>query len=315
MYKNKFLVNYLVVLSAVLLLGVLQEPEVTAFCENIHRSPSAPYTPPLGRALLIIGQDLGAIGGLKNYEEGYTDNINILPSGLTTYTNLIDLEGLETTANWGAGDINANELMQEAKYLNSVLSIGLWLNNSNLFEIPRGLHDDNILRLAEWIKEQKRPVFLRIGYEFDGAWNGYDPDRYVATWRYIVDKFETAEVNNYATVWQSATYRQNDWINWYPGNEYVDWFGISYFEPNHSVIENFLNMARCHHKPIMIAEATPRGFDLQEVDGELVWDSWFAPFFQFIYHNNDVVRAVSYINVDWNSQSMWANEGLSLIHI
>jgi hypothetical protein len=36
------------------------------------------------------------------------------------------------------------------------------------------------------------------------------------------------------------------------------------------------------------------------------WGSaWDEPFFGFIHANADVVRAVAYINADWNVQPMW----------
>ena len=76
----------------------------------------------------------------------------------------------------------------------------------------------------------------------------------------------------------------------------------------------------------MIAEATPQGYHLAELnwsstreDGSLrtpktaeeIWDEWYAPFFAHIHDNRDVIRAVAYINVDWNSQPMWepGNQG------
>lgn len=80
--------------------------------------------PPEGKTLLIVGQDLGAIGGLADYEDGYTDHINVIPAGLTTYTGLPALGGLKTLDNWGSGDVSAQMLMDEPTYANSVLSMG-----------------------------------------------------------------------------------------------------------------------------------------------------------------------------------------------
>ena len=108
--------------------------------------------------------------------------------------------------------------------------------------------------------------------------------------------------------------------NWYPGDEYVDWMGVSYFVYDRYVHDPFLNFARQHNKPVMVAEAAPQGYDLDELtwsspshDGstrndrtaEEIWDAWFAPFFDYVDENRDVVRAVAYINVDWNAQPMW----------
>ena len=36
-----------------------------------------------------------------------------------------------------------------------------------------------------------------------------------------------------------------------------------------------------------------------------IWDEWFTKFFSVIEENSDVVKAFSYINVEWLSQPMW----------
>lgn len=76
----------------------------------------------------------------------------------------------------------------------------------------------------------------------------------------------------------------------------------------------FLNFALEHNKPVLVAESAPQGYDLEEStygaaevaktpDG--VWDEWYVPFFAYVHDNAGVIRAVAYINVDWNSQPMW----------
>lgn len=272
------------------------------------------FMPPEGQALFIIGQDLGAIGGLEDYDDGYVDHIDLIPAGLTSYTGLHDLGGLVDLDNWGSGDVSAQLLMDEPKFENSTLAIGLSLTSTSFNLVGRGSYDLVIDQLAEWIKAQERPVYLRIGYEFDGPWNGYDPEGYVATFHYIMDRFQTLEVTNVATVWQSATwaggtYLGYDWMDWYPGDDYVDWFGMSYFQYHAPTFDAFLDLARDHQKPVMIAEATPRGHDSADGDGEAIWESWFEQFFAFIHANEDVIRALAYINVDWDPQPMWRGQG------
>jgi oligosaccharide reducing-end xylanase len=274
---------------------------------------TAKFLPPPGKTLFIVGQDLGAIGGMPDYTEGYVNAMpKRIPGGLTTYTGLHDLGGLEQAGNWGAGDVSAQLLMEQPDFANTTLVIGLFLGGQNLAKINQGDYDANIDRLAKWIGAQKRPVFLRIGYEFDGPWNAYAPEPFVAAWQRIVDRLRALKVANVATVWQSATDAQtfegHAWSAWYPGDDYVDWFGMSYFTPNAKVFADWLALARKHSKPVMIAEATPRGRDLAKEDGNVVWAAWFAPFFKFIHDNADMIRAVAYINTHWDSQSMWAGQ-------
>ena len=53
-------------------------------------------------------------------------------------------------------------------------------------------------------------------------------------------------------------------------------------------MDKTVQFAREHYKPVMI-EAASQGTG---------WDEWFIPFFKFVTDNNDVVRAVTYANVD-----------------
>ena len=81
-------------------------------------------------------------------------------------------------------------------------------------------------------------VFLRVGYEFDNPFFGYSdsPATYVAAFKKIVkymknglspEKFAKTQF-----VWHSwaAPRRGNLTLeDFYPGNEYVDWIGVSIF--------------------------------------------------------------------------------------
>jgi hypothetical protein len=282
--------------------------------ETMTNQLSAKYLLPDGQILFIVGQDLGAIGGMADYSDGYHDHIDIVAGGVTTYTDIATLNGLSNVANWGSGDVSAQLLVDEPAYRNSVLVIGLWMAAGNEVRVANGQLDNQIDRLGEWIQAQQRPVFLRIGYEFDGAWNAYEPQSYILAFRRIVDRFRATGVDNVATVWQSATHHSprsggHEWTAWYPGDDYVDWFGLSYFEPRTPILNDFLNLAREHHKPVMIAESAPKGASVAATTRpELLWNTWYQPYFDFIYSNQDIIRAVAYINVDWDSQPMWANQ-------
>ena len=322
------------VLSVFLVVGVLAcqaPPEGEA--PPAEREESAPpvitgkFTPPSGQTLLILGQDLGSIAG-------YKAALGLAPGGVTTYTNISETEpsllnGLEGPADWGAGDVNAQQNLEDDPQ--AVLAIGLYIvdnSGTNLAHLIDGTHDTAIDRLGAFIQRAARPVYLRIGYEFDGPWNHYEPEPFIAAWRHIVDRLRAQGVTNFATVWQSATYAYGTYNDlpieaWYPGDEYVDWMGTSHFIFDQAVQDRFLDFARAHNKPVLIAEATPQGYDLDELtysapnDGknfapktaEEIWDEWFGPFFAFIHENADVIRAVAYINADWHSQAMWGPDG------
>jgi len=140
----------------------------------------------------------------------------------------------------------------------------------------------------------------------------------------MVDIFRRMGVTNTAYVWQSTGFMSNQaqLENWYPGDDYVDWLGVSFFN-NWQKIE-MIEFARKKGKPVFIAEATPTVTDydkdpsgstgltkpMQLSDpehGTLAWNKWFVPFFDTIDKNEDVVKAVHYINCHWDSHPMWYN--------
>ncbi|NAS29925.1 1,4-beta-xylanase [Flavobacteriaceae bacterium R38] len=281
------------------------------------------FEPDDGKCLVFIGQDLEATGGLNEYNNGYTNYFKT-PAGITVYTNLSPgnlsfgyynkgLDGLKVKANWGAGDSWANLYLQDSTYQNSMIAIGLsFVNNEK--KIAQGKHNHLILELANWIKATKRPVFLRIGYEFDGwEWNHYKKKHYLNAWEKIHSIFKKQQVENVAFVWQSkgTGSDQKTLEEWYPGDHLVDWVGYSYFgQPD----QEMLVFARKHNKPVFIAEATPVrtlnnlyfDSDLKKKElGKIIWDKWFIPFFDTIKNNADIIKAFSYINSDWSSQPMW----------
>ncbi|KXX70969.1 glycoside hydrolase family 26 protein [Flammeovirga sp. SJP92] len=267
----------------------------------------AKFVPADGKKLLIIGQDLGAVGGLSNYNQGYIDALGYYPAGITSYTNIVNLQGLASKTNYGAGDVNAQEYVDNDNFTNSTIAIGLHLVGQEQ-SIIDGNRDYNIRRLASWIKESKRPVFLRIGYEFDGPHNNYNPSNYIKMYQHIVDVFDEERVLNCDFVWQSDGVHASNILNsYYPGDKYVDWMAFSYFGEGagNAIIE----LAKRKGKPVMIAEATPMGFDLEDTT-EDVWSKWFSPLFNLIEKNNEI-KALAYINVDWNAQPMWKNSGIN----
>ncbi|MFC4267676.1 glycosyl hydrolase [Polaribacter marinivivus] len=280
------------------------------------------FEPKNGKVLVFVGQDLEALGGVKQYKNGYLDYFET-PAGITLYSNLSPgdqsyslllegLDGLKTKANWGAGDTCAQYFIDDEQYNNTKLTIGLSMVNHDK-NVAKGKHDKLIIELGEWIKTTKRPVFLRIGYEFDGwDWNNYKKKHFLKAWKRIYNIFRKIKVDNVAFVWQSKGTGSNQKVleEWYPGDEFVDWCGYSYFN---NPDEEMIQFARKHKKPVFIAEACPvlkddfGNFhaDLKK-NPKLIWENWFVPFFETIEKNKDFIKAFSYINVDWKSQMMWA---------
>ena len=271
---------------------------VLAICGRANAAPAAgKFIPPEEHTLLLIGQDQSAI-------REYVTVAQRVPAGFMLYTSLQRLEGLETPADSGSGIQDATFLI--STYSDTVLQVGVWMVGA-LEATARGGQDEQITRLASWVKATGRPVFLRLGYEFDLPGNQYEPAAYIAAFQHIVDRFRSLHVENAAFVWHSyANKTSRPVLDWYPGNAYMDWIGVSYFSAIQApYLEAVAQVAAEHGKPLMVAEATPAGIGTWP--GDAAWTEWFEPFFAFVnrYH----VAAISYINWDWESFPMFHGQG------
>ncbi|MEL7532231.1 MAG: glycosyl hydrolase [Bacteroidota bacterium] len=169
--------------------------------------------------------------------------------------------------------------------------------------VAEGQFDEQIAVFIAALKDIDRKCYVRIGYEFEGSWNGYAPDAYVASFIKITQAMRDAELSA-ATVWCSGGGSAN-FMPWpqlaayYPGDEWVDWWGIDIFSPEEITdprLITFLQKADSYQKPVMIGETTPRY--VGTLGGTTSWNAWFKPFFQLVYENPQI-KAISYINWDW----------------
>ncbi|MFE3637686.1 endo-1,3-beta-xylanase [Streptomyces sp. NPDC059168] len=278
---------------------------------------SARNLPAGGKILPIMGQDSDT---LSDYKSAVLDNASVGapdPGGVTLYTNLVlggspePLAGMNSPANWGAGAVDFNKTLRQ--YPDAALAVGLYLsdsssgcNNQPLRAII-GRDDDDVTKgnpnlvtqyrakvddMVRKLKGYDRPVYLRIGYEFDGPWNCYNADFYKKAFVYIKGRIDALGADRVATVWQSAAWPLNTNTDhpeyhyivtdpghldaWYPGDRYVDWVALSSFYNAGSVgtqwgchafdtapvgLQNrVLDFARGHGKPVMIAESSPQGY-------------------------------------------------------
>ncbi|MCR9251421.1 MAG: T9SS type A sorting domain-containing protein [bacterium] len=310
--------------------------------------------PTNGAKLLFIGQDLLSVSDYINDCGGCPT-----PGGIATYVSLSGVlqnnfygalgftesdQPFGTDIDWGGGPLNAYSAA--IGFPNSAVQIGLYLVGET-DNISSGGRDAEIRQLADFFNSLSGTAFyLRVGYEFDGQWNGYSGQIYINAYRRIVDILRAENVSNVAYVWQSSTSPIDDvldggrenLLNYYPGDNYVDWFGMSWFLlPNENstvggtpstqlyLANEIVNLARQRGKPMMICEAAAQGYDIQQgansnispvwdgasaqgtvnKSGSQIWNEWFQEYFNYINANDDVIKAVTYINADWDSQGLW----------
>ena len=180
-------------------------------------------------------------------------------------------------------------------------------------EVSAGEYDSELLFMIKSLEKIENPVFLRIGYEFDKA-DKYNPKHFVSAWKHIVNLIKKNNVENIATVWCACPYHGTSPVKrYYPGDRYVDWFGIDVFnsryfkDDTYTPVADFLTLAKKHKKPVMIGESTPARVGVD--GGEKSWNEWFKPYFKWI-HSHKIIKAFCYINWDWAKdwkQPEWGN--------
>lgn len=252
------------------------------------------------------------------------------------YTDLEKLRGLSSPVDYGSGVEYADGVLNSlfAGYNDGVgIQIGLWLGGSKgCRKINRGKYDDQIETLIEYLNSCKAfRVFLRVGYEFDNPSFGYSdaPEEYVMAFRRIVSAIRKSPSKSKCKfVWHSWAAPKTKLLrDFWPGDAYVDWVGVSIFQQLYpwaqddsefaggslADVEEVLAFAKEHGKPTMIAESTPfGGIDMHtnetiEYGMEDAWDRWFGPVIELI--DKFDISLWSYINCDWESQPMWHQVG------
>jgi Glycosyl hydrolase family 26 len=135
--------------------------------------------------------------------------------------------------------------------------------------VNNGSQDGLIAAAADALARYRRPVFLRWAWEMNGDWfdwggpkNGNNPAGYIAAWRHLHDIFVAHGATNVAWVWgpnagsvPAASW--NDMARYYPGDQYVDWVGVSgYLMGRETPDSLFDGIVRNYgsRKPVMLAE-------------------------------------------------------------
>jgi beta-mannanase len=266
------------------------------------------YTPRLD-----LGARLEPRGGLMHGAGQSTDAFaaywNTLPAGRRpmVYMHYISLRNLPPT--W-ADELKTTLLGYPDAYMIPQVGLEMTASGSGHYEqqVASGDYDQQIDSLIEGLRRLALPVYLRIGYEFNGlTWNGYQPVTYKQAFIRITGKLRAANLE-VATVWDAAIDGVKNYFDYYPGDEYVDWFGMNIFRTpsfKDPSLTGFFNEARMRRKPVMIGETTP--YQVGAQGGAASWYGWFTDFFDSL-RNNAVVKQFNYINWDWVYWSRQANQ-------
>jgi mannan endo-1,4-beta-mannosidase len=192
-----------------------------------------------------------------------------------------------------------------------------------LAKIAAGNFDPFIRDWARQVKNFGSPILIRFCHEMDGNWNPWSigmnnntPKDYVNAWRHVHDIFREEDCNNVQWVWSPNWNAEWDLAKFkeiYPGDEYVDWVGMSIFNWGTTVYDKQwytidqrlgwrYKLAEEFKKPIVIAEISS-----DETGGNKA--EWILDCFQQIRTDYPKVKAVvwfNYPNARYNEKILWS---------
>jgi len=115
----------------------------------------------------------------------------------------------------------------------------------SLQNIANGQFDAALAQWARDARDSRQPLMVEFGTEvngdwfpWNGRWNGgaAGPALFQASYRHIVDIFRAQGANNITWVFHvdaqpSPATRWNTMAAYYPGDDYIDWIGVSVYGP------------------------------------------------------------------------------------
>jgi hypothetical protein len=193
--------------------------------------------------------------------------------------------------------------------------------------IASGKYDRQIERWAQAAAKYGNPVMLRFAHEMNGNWypwgdlesDGSSSDDYIAMWRHVHGIFEREGAINVYWVWSpnntDAYGRSETVLEFYPGDEYVDWVGYSAFNWGNAGVSrqwrDFSDISRSVYeqltilnKPIMVAETSSvsQGGDKQE---------WFENMLRGELPGYSMIKALVMFNDNYRGADFSLNMGMS----
>jgi len=177
------------------------------------------FEPTVGAYLGAYAESDQKVHDTKNWKYFYTDKF----PELTGRKHAAYM--LYTT--WGRSFEELSAHVEEAKEHGTALQIALQPMNG-LAEVTDGPYLRAYARAAA---EAGVPIFLRFANEMNGNWVPWhgDPKAYIEKFRLVADVFHEEAPDNVAVVWAPNDIPVDNITQYYPGDAYVDWVGVSLY--------------------------------------------------------------------------------------
>lgn len=182
---------------------------------------------------------------------------------------------------------------------------------ASLGDISRGVYDQYFQEFADTVRDFRDPVFISLNHEMNGTWYPYSQEYsgtdetaadFIASWRHVVDIFRARGASNVAWVWSPNVpdVGKVPADKYYPGDEYVDWVGVSFYSGNPADALDPIYKKYAKRKPIFVTEwatAQEQSRYYANYPGDA---AWVAQFFQALNTKYPRVKAITWFQ--WNKE-------------
>ena len=190
-----------------------------------------------------------------------------------------------------------------------------------LQKIINGAFDKDLKKWAQDARNSDIPMIIEFGTEMNGNWfpwsgalNGKDPKKFVKAYRHIIELFKNESALNITWVFHADADSDpdeewNDMSAYYPGDDYIDWLGVSVYgsQSQNEEIVNFIEAFDSTYKKLSgISANKPLAiFEFGTIENPVkeIKAAWIKSVFESIKDNRyPRIKALGY----WHSK--WENE-------
>lgn len=195
----------------------------------------------------------------------------------------------------------------------------------SLQKIIDGKFDKELKKWAIGAKNYNEPLMVEFGTEMNGDWfpwsgahNGKDPEKFKDAYIHIINIFKNEGADNITYVFHinydsSPNEKWNTMSAYYPGDEYIDWIGLSIYGAQKSNDE-WINITGLFDKAYNEMTGISRNKPLAVFEFGVVENDkkpeWIKTFFDLIKSGKyNRIKGISY----WHSN--WENDDGSTSHM
>ncbi len=186
----------------------------------------------------------------------------------------------------------------------------------SLENIYNGKFDKEIEEWARKARDSEIPIFIDFGVEVNGKWfpwsgyyNGRDGEKFKKVYRHVVDIFNKENVTNvfwffHVNVPSDPDEEWNKMYKYYPGDNYVDFIGLSVYGPlnpdedcvyfSDLMKDNWEEIKKIGNKPLFVLE-----FGVTDGHKECEKGKWLKDAFETILNGGYGFAGISYWHENW----------------